>query len=54
MTEVRFPVGEGNFSLRHRVQTGSRNHPASCSTSTGGSFSWDKPDGACNWPLTSI
>jgi len=28
----------GNFSLRHRVQTGSGTHPASYSMSTGGSF----------------
>jgi hypothetical protein len=27
---VRFPVGAGNFSLHHRVQTGSGVHPASC------------------------
>jgi hypothetical protein len=30
MIGVRFPAGEGrNFSLRHRVQTGSGAHPAS-------------------------
>jgi hypothetical protein len=26
---VRFPTGDGNFSLHHRVQTGSGAHPAS-------------------------
>jgi hypothetical protein len=26
---VRVPVGVGNFSLHHRVQTGSRAHPGS-------------------------
>jgi hypothetical protein len=29
MTGVRFPVGAGIISLRHRVQTGSEAHPAS-------------------------
>jgi hypothetical protein len=28
-SEVRFPVGAGNFSLNHRVQNGSGAHPAS-------------------------
>jgi hypothetical protein len=32
---VRFPVGSGNFSLHHRVQNGSRAHPASHPVSTG-------------------
>jgi hypothetical protein len=35
---VRFPGGVGNFSLRHRVQTGSGAHPASYPMSIGGSF----------------
>jgi hypothetical protein len=38
MIGVRFPAGEGNFSLRHRVQTGSGAHPASYPMGTGGSF----------------
>jgi hypothetical protein len=29
MIGVRFPARAGNFSLRHRVQTGSGAHPAS-------------------------
>jgi hypothetical protein len=29
MIGVRFPPGAGNFSLRHRVQTGSGAHPTS-------------------------
>jgi hypothetical protein len=32
---VRFPAGAGNFSLRHRIKTGSGAHPASCPTGTG-------------------
>jgi hypothetical protein len=39
----------GNFSLRHRVQTGSGAHPASYQMGTGGSFPGD-----WSWPLTSI
>jgi hypothetical protein len=35
MIGVRFPVGPGNFSLRHRVQTGSGVHPASYPMGTG-------------------
>jgi hypothetical protein len=38
MIGVRFPAMAGNFSLRHRVQTGSGVHPASYPTGTGGSF----------------
>jgi hypothetical protein len=41
-----------NFSLHHRVHTGSGAHPASCPVGT-----WDFPPGskaagAWNWPLT--
>jgi hypothetical protein len=35
---VRFPAGNGNFSLHHRVQNGSGAHPASYPMGTGGSF----------------
>jgi hypothetical protein len=28
-SRVRFPAGDGNFSLHHRVQNGSGAHPAS-------------------------
>jgi hypothetical protein len=34
----RFPAGTGNFSLHHRVQTGSGAHLASYPMGTGGSF----------------
>jgi hypothetical protein len=33
---VRVPTGTGNFSLHHRVQAGSRAHPASYPMSTSG------------------
>jgi hypothetical protein len=42
-----YAPGRGNaeiFSLRHRVQTGSRAHPASYPMGTGGSFPGEK------WP----
>jgi hypothetical protein len=48
-SRVRFPAGAGNFSLHHRVQTGSGTHPASYPTGTRGTF-----PGAWSWPLTSI
>jgi hypothetical protein len=35
MIGVRFPAGGGNFSLHHRVQTGSEAHPASYPVGTG-------------------
>jgi hypothetical protein len=38
MIGVRFPEGAGNFSLRHRVQTGSGAHPAPYPMGTGDSF----------------
>jgi hypothetical protein len=37
-TGVRFPEGAGILSLRHRVQTGSGAHPASCQMANGGNF----------------
>jgi len=36
MTGVQFPAGAGNFSLHHRVQTGSGAHSASSLMGTGG------------------
>jgi hypothetical protein len=36
-SRVRFPAGAGNFSLHHRVQTGSEAHPASYAVGTRGS-----------------
>jgi hypothetical protein len=38
MNGVRISAGVGNFSLRHRVQTGSGAHPASYSVGTKGFF----------------
>jgi hypothetical protein len=37
-SRVRFLVGAGNFSLRHHVQNGSGDHPASYPMGTRGSF----------------
>jgi hypothetical protein len=37
-SRVRIPAGAGNFSLHHRVQTGSGAHPACYPMGTGGSF----------------
>jgi hypothetical protein len=44
MIEVRFPAGAGNFSLRHRVQTDSGAHPASCPMDARDSFLGDEAD----------
>jgi hypothetical protein len=53
-SRVRFPAGDGNFSLHHLVQNGSGAHPASYPIGTRGSFPGDKAAGAWSWPLTSI
>jgi hypothetical protein len=45
-------AGAGNFSLRHRVQTGSGAHPASYPMDIGGSFPGGKAGGV--WSYTSI
>jgi len=45
--------GAGDFSLRHRVQTGSGANPSS-SKHYRGLFSRGKESGAWSWPLTSI
>jgi hypothetical protein len=45
MIGVRFPAGDGNFSLRHHVQTVSGSHPASYQMVTRGSFPGGKPAG---------
>jgi hypothetical protein len=50
---VRVPAGAGNFSLHHRVQTGSGTHAASCPMSTWGSFAGGKAAGAWN-PTTQL
>jgi hypothetical protein len=39
-------VGAGTFSLHHRVQKGSRIHPASYQMSIRGAFPWGKAAGA--------
>jgi hypothetical protein len=44
-SKVRFPAGAGNFSLRHRVQTGSGVHSASYPMGTRGSFPGGKAAG---------
>jgi hypothetical protein len=46
MIGVQFPAGDGNFSFRHHVQTGSGAHPASYPMGTGGSFPGGKAGGA--------
>jgi hypothetical protein len=43
---VRFSARTGNFSLHHRVQTGSGAHPASYPMGTRGSFLGGKAAGA--------
>jgi hypothetical protein len=43
---VRVPAGAGNFSLHHRVQTGSGAHSASYPMGTNGSFPGSKAAGA--------
>jgi hypothetical protein len=45
-SRVPFLAVAGNFSLHHRVQTGSGAHPASCPMGTRGSFSGGKSAGA--------
>jgi len=42
------------FSLRHHVQIGRRDHPASYPMGTRGSFPGGEVDGAWSWPLTSL
>jgi len=46
MIEFRVPVGDGNFSLHYRVQTGCEAHLASCPMGTRGSFPGSKVAGA--------
>jgi hypothetical protein len=45
-SRIRFSAGAGNFSLYHRVQNGSRAHPASYLMGTMGSFHGGKAAGA--------
>jgi hypothetical protein len=53
-SRARFPAGAENFSLHHRVQSGSGAHPASYPVDTRGSFLGGKAPGAWSWPLCSI
>jgi hypothetical protein len=50
----RVTAGAGNFSLYHRVQTGSETHPPSCPMGTSDYFSGGKAAGEWSWPLISI
>jgi hypothetical protein len=45
-SRVRFPAGTGNFSLHHRVQNGSGDHPDSYPMVTRASFPGGKAAGA--------
>jgi len=45
-SKVRLTAGAGNFSLHHRVHTGSGAHPASYTMDIMGSFPGDKEAGA--------
>jgi hypothetical protein len=48
-------LGRGReYSLRHRIQTGSGARPASYPMRTRDYFTGDKTAGAWSWPLTSI
>jgi hypothetical protein len=51
---IRFPKGAGDFSLLHRVQTGSGAHPASYPLGKTGSFPGGKAAGTWSWTFTSI
>jgi hypothetical protein len=51
---VSFPAGSANFSLLHRVQTGSGAHRASYPMGTGTSLTGDKMARAWGEPLTSF
>jgi hypothetical protein len=53
-SRVRFPVGAGNFSLHHRVQNGSRAHPATYPMGIRGTFPGGEATRVCSWPPTSI
>jgi hypothetical protein len=45
-SKVRFLVGAGNFSLHHRVQNSSGDHPVSYPMGSRGSIPGDKETGA--------
>jgi hypothetical protein len=45
-SRIRFPAGDENFSLHHRVQNGSGAHPVSYPMSTGDPFPEGKVAGA--------
>jgi len=54
MMGVRVPAEARNFSLHHRVKTGSGAHSDSYPMGTRGSFPEGKAGGARSRPLTSI
>jgi aryl-phospho-beta-D-glucosidase BglC (GH1 family) len=54
VSTVRFPAGDRNFSLRHRIQIDSGAHPVSYPMGTGGTFPLDKAAGPWSWLITSI
>jgi hypothetical protein len=47
---VPFPAGAGNFSLHHRVQTGSGAHPASYTMGNGGVMGEWRYSSTHSWP----
>jgi len=51
---VRVPTGAGNFSLHHRILTGSEAHPASYPVSTRDCFPGGKATEKWSSPLTFI
>jgi len=53
-SEVRCSAGAGNFSLLHRIQTGSGAYWASDSMGNWSSFPKGKAAGGYCWPLTSF
>jgi len=53
-SEVRIPVGAGNFSLHHRVHTGSGAHSPPIQCVQGALSPGGKVAGAWSWPLTSF
>jgi hypothetical protein len=54
MNGVRVSAEDGNFSLHHRVQTGSGAHPAYYPMDTRSSCPGGKEARTWSWPITSI
>jgi hypothetical protein len=51
---VRVSAGAENICLHHRVQTGSRTHPASYPVGDQGLFAWGQTTESWSWPFTWI